>query len=110
MPYAWFDKLCLDQKDLQQDLECLPVFEMSCTNLLVLCGPTYPTRLWCILELYVWFSMAQEKASKQITFVAVGDVTCGIQALLGFEVKDAHCFSAVDEAKLRSVIGEDTSR
>ena len=51
----WFDKVCINQRDISEDLKCLPIFVMACDRLLILYGSTYLARLWCIWELYVFF-------------------------------------------------------
>ena len=33
---------------------CLPVHLAACRKLLILAGPTYTTRMWCVLELFVF--------------------------------------------------------
>lgn len=35
----WLDKLCIDQQNIADDLQCLPVFLMACKKLLILAGP-----------------------------------------------------------------------
>jgi len=53
-PCIWFDKCCIDQSDIEADLRCLPVFLNGCSRLVVLCGTTYLSRLWCIIELFAY--------------------------------------------------------
>ena len=48
------DKACIDQNSIQQSLACLPVFLAGCKTLLVVAGPTYCSRLWCIMELFTF--------------------------------------------------------
>ena len=60
------DKCCIDQNNIDAALQCLPVFEMACKRMLVLCGETYTTRLWCIWELYTFFSMSSDVARMQV--------------------------------------------
>jgi len=47
LPTVWLDKLCIDQRNVQEALACLPIFLAGCDRLLVLAGPTYSSRLWC---------------------------------------------------------------
>lgn len=56
-PFCWIDKFCLDQKDLDVSLACLPIFLMSCRTLVILAGPTWSDRLWCIFELFCFIRM-----------------------------------------------------
>ena len=48
------DKACLDQGNIQQALACLPVFLAGCQTLLVVAGPTYCSRLWCVMERFAF--------------------------------------------------------
>ena len=60
-PTFWLDKCCIDQSEIERDLRCLPVFVQSCSELLILCGDSYSTRLWCVWELYIHFAMAGDQ-------------------------------------------------
>ena len=51
-PTLWLDKACLNQHNVQDSLACLPVSLAGCRQLLVLAGPTYASRLWCVMELF----------------------------------------------------------
>ena len=48
------DKACIDQNNIQQSLACLPVFLAGCQTLLVVAGPSYCSRLWCVMELFTF--------------------------------------------------------
>ena len=48
------DKACIDQSNIEQSLACLPVFLAGCQMLLVVAGPTYCSRLWCVMELFTF--------------------------------------------------------
>ena len=50
-PLVWFDKACLDQKDIEDQLAALPVFLAGSRTLLCVVGPTYIERIWCIIEI-----------------------------------------------------------
>lgn len=54
-PLLWIDKECIDQTDTAVQLQSLPVYLAGCQRLLVLHGPTYLQRLWCVVELFVFF-------------------------------------------------------
>merc|ERR1719188_2347928 len=56
-PTIWFDKCCIDQRNIETDLRCLPIFLSGCRRLVVFCGPTYLSRLWCIMELFTFVHM-----------------------------------------------------
>jgi hypothetical protein len=80
----------------------LPVFVFSCNRLIILAGNTYYARLWCVWELYTFFSTSGTSALKRVELYDFSDA--GTSTLLEFDVANAHCFSPVDEAKLRSII------
>ena len=63
------DKTCINQQDIARTLRCLPVLVQSCSKLLILCGESYASRLWCAWELYVHFAMSGVHASKRTTIV-----------------------------------------
>ena len=44
------DKACIPQDNIDQSLRCLPVFLAGCQRLLCVVGPTYCSRLWCVME------------------------------------------------------------
>merc|ERR1719171_1553715 len=52
-PRVWFDKCCIDQMNIDDSLMCLPVHLTACKKVLMLVGPTYLTRLWCVMEIFV---------------------------------------------------------
>ncbi|KAG8465492.1 hypothetical protein KFE25_002799 [Diacronema lutheri] len=54
-PHIWFDRCCIDQADITAQLPSLPVYLAGCNTLLVLLGPTYLQRLWCVVELFVFY-------------------------------------------------------
>ena len=47
-PMARFPQVCIHQSRIGDGLKALPVNVMACNQMLVLCGPTYPNRLWCV--------------------------------------------------------------
>ena len=59
----------INQEDIARTLRCLPVFVQSCSKLLILCGDSYASRLWCAWELYVHFAMSGVLASKRTAVV-----------------------------------------
>jgi hypothetical protein len=51
---AHHSKACIDQENIDANLASLPIFLAGCKQLVVLAGTTYPSRLWCVMELYVY--------------------------------------------------------
>ena len=56
-PTVWLDKACIDQSNIEESLAALPVFLAGCSHLVVVAGPTYASRLWCVIELYTFLRM-----------------------------------------------------
>lgn len=116
-PTFWFDKVCIDQSNIGAGLKVLPINVMACKCMLLLCGPTYPTRLWCIWELYTLFSFVSvDLAIERLKLAPLSDVhqlhegkdnapsLPLMQALLRFDVTRAHCYDPNEERKLMKVI------
>ena len=59
-------------------------------------------RLWCVWELYVFFSMSGESALSKVDIKVFSSESS--LPLRDFDVAGAHCYSQEDEAKLRSII------
>jgi len=56
-PQVWLDKFCIDQGNIADSLAALPVYLSGCRELVLLYGPTYSSRLWCVVELFVFVQM-----------------------------------------------------
>ncbi|KAJ1621454.1 hypothetical protein T492DRAFT_914248 [Pavlovales sp. CCMP2436] len=54
-PLVWIDRCCLLEPG--QDLLSLPIFLAGCRKLLILAGPTFINRLWCIVEMFIFEQM-----------------------------------------------------
>ena len=105
----WFDKVCINQSNIAADLECLPIFLAGCNGMLVISGETYTTRLWCILEMFVYISM-RDVDEQQAPDVKVLDETVTEQAVvrrkwLTFDAHHCNCFNATDKERILAVIG-----
>lgn len=50
-------QVCIDQSQIEANLTCLPVFLAGCNELLCVCGKSYLSRLWCVIELYTFLEM-----------------------------------------------------
>ena len=44
-PKVWLDEIIINQDNIEESLKCLPVYLMSCTNMLVLCGETVSNKI-----------------------------------------------------------------
>ena len=47
-PVLWVDKYCIDQSNIKDSLKYLPVWVNASKQRLILHGPSYFTRLWCM--------------------------------------------------------------
>ena len=107
-PTFWLDKVCIHQSRIGDGLKSLPVNVMACSQMLVLCGSTYPNRLWCVWELFTLLSFSTlEHAQERITLAALtsdGSKKDGLGDLMSFDVANAHCYDPNEEARLRSII------
>lgn len=132
-PTFWLDKVCIDQRSIQDGLKVLPININACDKVLVLCGATYPHRLWCVWELFTLFAFADDsKARAKIVFEPVRAPTVlepfatvhaeggeeekkldepvatspalVPEGLTNFQLSTAHCFDPNEERRLRGVI------
>ena len=58
-PIVWFDKYCIDQEAIDESVRRLPIFVVGSSKFLVLLGPSYASRCWCMLELFVFNSVRE---------------------------------------------------
>ena len=94
---------CIDQLNISESLTCLPVFLSGCKTLLVLAGPTYASRLWCVMELFVFVRMSGQRA--EIVVKLLGDATDDLQTRLArFDAGKARCYLDKDRQGLLAVI------
>lgn len=56
-PRLWIDRFCVHPDHIAEYLTCLPVFMASCERLLMLVGPTFLSRYWCVFEAYLFVEM-----------------------------------------------------
>jgi len=102
-PVIWLDKACIDQQRIDESLKCLPIFLAGCTTLLVLVGPEYPTRLWCLIEAFTFLRMGAdperirilpltaEDANEEEITAAEQDVRLWFEK---FDIRKAQCYAA----------------
>ena len=101
-PRRRLDKACIDQANIDANISTLPVFLSGCRTLLVLAGPTYATRLWCVVELFVWLRVGGDKERIKVAHLGSGGET---QALFAsFEAGKAKCFKPKDRQHLLAVM------
>lgn len=108
-PSIWFDKCCIDQNNIEEDLLCLPIFLSGCRNLVVLCGTTYLHRLWCIMEIFTFVHMGGDLARVElIPLLSPGkeqeDEATIRKMFDDFDVRKCRCFNNNDKEKMLTII------
>ena len=109
-PLLWFDRFSLDQRDVQGSLSHLPVHMAGCSGMCVLAGHTYCSRLWTLLELYVWLAMGKEHASIRMVVLDDGDddgeagASRVLRSFKDVRVHEAGCASESDREKILGII------
>ncbi len=83
-PTFWFDRVCIDQKKINDGLRVLPCNIMACDKMLILCGPEYSTRLWCMWEMCTLFALF-EYFMDQLVLEPVVSATAGATLTAGHE-------------------------
>lgn len=106
-PTFWFDRVCIDQSRIGDGLRLLPLTVASCNNILMCCGASYPTRLWCVWELFTcmaFMNLDQAMARIVPVMLSAGDGDETFNGLSTFQAKDANSFDPNDANRLRTVI------
>lgn len=107
-PTLWFDKVCINQEDIAQDLHCLAIFLAACNELLIICGETYITRLWCCVELFVYVSMNPEDQIRAPNVIVIGDTAEERQHIRdgwkSFDASSCACLHQTDKDRIMSVV------
>ena len=106
----WLDKACIDQTNIDQALACLPVFLSGCQILLIVAGPTYCSRLWCVMEIFTFMRMGGAMERIELRLIAnpgqnqatAKNELAGLLAT--FNAAKAECFKQEDRQKLLAVI------
>ena len=108
LPNIWLDKACIDQTRIDESLAALPIFLQGCVELLVVTGPTYFSRLWCVMELYTFLHVGGR--AKDVLLMDIDDDKEGSQeerlraAVDRFDAGKAQCFLPNDRERLLGVI------
>ena len=112
----WFDKVCINkcvEADAARAIAALPVNVAACSKVLVLLGPEYLKRIWCVWELQSVFTFCiKELAVERIALVVVDgggggggapfDVTP--ETFSRWSLDEAHCFDPNEEFRLRRLV------
>jgi len=108
-PDIWFDKCCIDQANIEADLCCLPIFMSGCKQLVILCGPSYLSRLWCVLELFVFRHMGGSVDNVRLVPVLrqgyeVEDMSSINEAFQTFDASKCTCIDENDKRQILTMI------
>jgi hypothetical protein len=107
-PTLWLDKACVNQADIEADLKCLPVFLSGCKEMVVLCGRSYCSRLWCILELFTYQHMGRPDGLTVLPVFSSdeqGDELEEVrETVQAFDVSRCRCSSPRDQERIMQVI------
>lgn len=125
-PTVWLDRCCLQAEQLSSLLPCLPLYCAACDRLLALRGPTYLTRLWCAVEIFVFYEMhATTSPAADVSYIQVldfesmpaypalhyarcstnlADIRFQTPERSRFDVRTCTCASPDDEAHLLAVM------
>jgi hypothetical protein len=111
-PTFWFDKVCINQISPMDGVAVLPINIGACKKMLIVMGPTYLKRLWCIWEIFTLFCFCNDElAAERIEILPLIDTNELIEQLETFNIDEAHCFDPNEEYKLRylmlKVIGKE---
>eukprot|EP00443_Scrippsiella_acuminata_P113341 CAMPEP_0115757900 /NCGR_PEP_ID=MMETSP0272-20121206/98660_1 /TAXON_ID=71861 /ORGANISM="Scrippsiella trochoidea, Strain CCMP3099" /LENGTH=429 /DNA_ID=CAMNT_0003203425 /DNA_START=99 /DNA_END=1388 /DNA_ORIENTATION=+ len=108
-PMVWLDKCCIDQTDIEANLRCLPIFLSGCRSLLVLCGTTYLSRLWCILEIFTFVHVGGKISDIDLKTVLregyeAGDMAVIAEGFDHFDAEECTCFDPAEKGRMLSII------
>jgi hypothetical protein len=102
-PRVWIDKVCIGQFDTDVSMMCLPIHLAACRKLLVLAGATYLTRMWCVMEIYIFLAAVSDLS--RLDCILLGDDPEGIKAVFhDLSVVNCQCLDSVTRDKLLSVL------
>ena len=97
---VWLDKACIDQSQVHENLAGLPVFISGCQTMVVLVGPSYPSRLWCCVELFVYARLRSDPLVAMLL-----DHSLALEPLLrSFDAELCKCTDARDRERLLAVV------
>ena len=108
------DKACIDQVDpvkKQNGINCLPIFLTGCQRLLIVAGPTYCSRLWCVMEIFTFMRMGGTQERIEVNMITHKDHTDPAAAkkvlkrqFATFDAAKAECFLPKDKDRLLAVV------
>ena len=121
-PFRWTDQCsCVpataDQNNIQQSLSFLPIYLSGCQTLLIMAGPTYCSRLWCVMEIFTFLFMGGKLERIEIHALSASDdaptspadgrrssLSSLKQQFATFDAAKAQCFLPQDKHRLLAVV------
>lgn len=104
-PRLWVSKFC-DSGSTSHEMKHMPIIMMVCDRVLMLYSDTFTTRLWCLYETYIAYSMARngsQSASDRVDIINLGctaaDNMC-VPKIHQRTFKQASCTNKMDTLKL----------
>eukprot|EP00746_Dinoflagellata_sp_MGD_P157652 gnl/MRDRNA2_/MRDRNA2_86275_c0_seq2.p1 gnl/MRDRNA2_/MRDRNA2_86275_c0~~gnl/MRDRNA2_/MRDRNA2_86275_c0_seq2.p1 ORF type:complete len:495 (+),score=55.37 gnl/MRDRNA2_/MRDRNA2_86275_c0_seq2:197-1486(+) len=102
-PSVWLDKACINQQDIKNSLECLPIFLSACQRLVICIGPTYAQRLWCVMELFIFIKMGGSVDCVDVLPIEDSREEA-LERISQFDAQEAKCFVPDDRQRLLAII------
>lgn len=96
----WLDKACINQNDIDSQLQVLPIFLSGCKELVLLAGPTFAQRLWCVMELFTFLKMGGKRERIKLL-----ELHAGVSDTLAmFDASKAECYRPTDREHMKAII------
>mmetsp|Transcript_12072 Transcript_12072/g.41035 ORF Transcript_12072/g.41035 Transcript_12072/m.41035 type:complete len:483 (-) Transcript_12072:19-1467(-) len=105
-PVVFVDRYSIPQDDIANNLASLPIWVAGSQTFLVLRGPSWHTRLWCVLELFVHLETAFDFGQG----LCVCDISRSAdpqqqpEASLTIDAREAVCSDRNDQARLFAIV------
>jgi len=105
-PIVWIDKYCLDQNRILDSLAVLPLSLAGCRKLVIFYGPSYLSRLWCIIELFVFLEMGKELSDIELRKLDTSqqDEDVMRKEIRKFDASKAQCYSPEERDAMLTLI------
>ena len=95
----------------QKGINCLPIFLTGCQSLLIVAGPTYCSRLWCVMEIFTFMRMGGTRERIEVKMIMHKDLADPAAAkkvlkrqFATFDAAKAECFLPKDKHRLLAVV------
>ena len=99
------DKASIQQDRIEDSLALLPIFLAGCRTFVLLLGPTYTRRLWCVIELFTWLRMGGRLDRIVVLPFGAGQEQTEAEALRAFADFDARRASCYVDNERQHLLG-----